>query len=96
MSTPNNTIDDLRAILFDTMRGLKNGSIDIERAKAISDTAQTIVNVAKVEVDHARITGASGSRFLGAPDPQAPEQTPKGTTVEPIPGGRKITHRLGG
>lgn len=86
-----NTIDDLRAMLMDTMRDLKDGKIDIERAKAISDTAQTLVNVAKVEVDYAKLTGQSGSRFLGLPD----QTRSNGTTVVPIPGGRKITHKIG-
>lgn len=59
-----NNINDLRTHLFDTIRELKNGKIDIEKAKAISDIAQVIVNSAKVEVDHAKVTGSKGSGFL--------------------------------
>lgn len=31
--------------------------MEIDRAKTIADVAQVIINSAKVEVDHARITG---------------------------------------
>ena len=59
-----NDITELREILFDTLRGLKDKSTDIEHAKAISDTAQVIINSAKVEVDHARHTGRQTTSFL--------------------------------
>ncbi|WP_201799932.1 hypothetical protein [Andreprevotia sp. IGB-42] len=56
---------DLHEKLFETLDGLKSGTMDIERAKAISDIAQTIINGAKVEVDYIKQTGAAkGSGFL--------------------------------
>lgn len=60
------TIDDLRAHLFQTLEALsdKAAPMDIARAKAISDVAQTIINTAKVEVDFARVTGENVSNFL--------------------------------
>ena len=66
MSDQNN-VDKLRDILFETLGDLKNkeNPMDIERAKAISDVAQTIINTAKVEIDHAKVTGStSTTRFL--------------------------------
>jgi len=60
-------INELRSILFDTLRALKNkdDSIDLERAKAINDTAQVLINSAKAEVDFIRVTGqASSSGFI--------------------------------
>lgn len=64
-----NTINDLRTHLFDALRGVKDKSMDIETAKAISDISQVIVNSAKVEVDYAKATGSKGSWFLErAPD----------------------------
>lgn len=60
-----NDITELRSILFDTLRGLKDKSIDIDHAKAINDTAQVIVNSAKVEVDYAKNTGTgTTSNFM--------------------------------
>ena len=54
MNNNQNNITELRVILFDTLRGLKDKTIDIEHAKAISDTAQVIINSAKVEADYAK------------------------------------------
>jgi len=63
-----NDATELREHLFATIRGLKDKSISIEQAKAISDTAQTIINGAKVEVEYAKVVGAEiGSSFLPAP-----------------------------
>lgn len=67
------TVDDLREHLFATLQGLKDGSIDIDRAKAISDVAQTIINSAKVEVEAARLVeGTAAPKFLGGQDALPP------------------------
>lgn len=70
------TINDLREHLFATLDGLrdKDKPIDIDRAKAIAEIAQTIINSAKVEVDHMRVAGtAVGTGFIAAMP--APEPT---------------------
>lgn len=46
------------------MDGLANGTMDIDKAKAISDLGQTIINTAKVEVEHMKITGGTSSGFI--------------------------------
>lgn len=64
---PRNKIEDLRNHLFATLEALQDecNPMDIERAKAISDVAQTIINSAKVEVDFLKATGeATGSGFF--------------------------------
>ena len=67
MSAINNDVTKLRNHLFDTLDCLKNKTIDIERAKAICEVSQTIINSAKVEVDFAKVTGKQiGSTFLPA------------------------------
>ena len=58
-----NDAAELRSMLFETMRGLKDGELDVEKAKAINETAQTIINSAKVEVDYIKTAGGK-SRFL--------------------------------
>ena len=65
-----NKITDLRNHLFETLEALKDPDkpMDLERARVISDVAQTIINSAKVEVDlvkaiNASAPGASG--FFG-------------------------------
>jgi hypothetical protein len=61
-----NDVNDLREHLFAALKGLKDGTVNIEQAKAMSDVAQVIINSAKVEVDYAKATGStSGSGFLG-------------------------------
>ena len=80
----NNNIEALRGHLFATLAALqdKNNPMDIERAKAVSDVAQVIINTAKVEVEHAKVTGSKGSAFLGSQS--ALPQGITGTTVHRI------------
>lgn len=62
-----NKIEDLRDHLFATLEGLQDVEtpMDLDRAKAITDVAQTLINSAKVEVDYLRTTGAiQGSGFI--------------------------------
>jgi hypothetical protein len=61
-----NKIEDLRNHLFATIEGLMDDEkpLDIERAKAIADVAQVIVNSAKVEVDFLKVSGVRGSNFI--------------------------------
>ncbi len=69
-----NRIEDLRNHLFETLEGLKDKDdpMPLDRAKAIADTAQTIINSAKVEVDFLRVVGATeGSGFI----PEQPRKT---------------------
>lgn len=65
----NENIVELRKVLFETLRGLtdKNNPMDIDRARAISEVAQTMINSAKVEVDFIKATEGNGSGFLEAP-----------------------------
>ena len=96
-----NTITELRTHLFDTLRELKAGKMDLDRAKAINDTAQIIINSAKVEVDHIKITGGC-SEFIDtatAPSPPGLPQTMRTAngikTVTHLPGVGSVTqHKL--
>ena len=76
-----NNVNDLREHLFAALKGLKDGTVNIEQAKAMSDVAQVIINSAKVEVDFAKATGAtSGSDFLVQHLDQPDADLPKGIT----------------
>jgi hypothetical protein len=71
------TINDLREHLFATLEGLrdKENPLDIDRAKAVAEVAQTIINSAKVEVEHMKISGeVDGTGFIVAalPAPASP------------------------
>lgn len=59
MSENSYTINDLRGDLAATIRALRYGDekMSVEKAKAIGDLAQTMINSAKVEVDMLRAVG---------------------------------------
>lgn len=70
-----NRLKELRDHLFDTIQRLKDDTkpMDIDRALAVAEVAQTIVNSARVEVDFYKVTGQKGqSDFLPAAPPPAP------------------------
>jgi len=58
---PKNKIEDLRNHLFATLEALQDDEkpMEIDRAKAIADVAQVIVNSAKIEVEYIRATGGN-------------------------------------
>ncbi len=92
-----NNVSDLRAHLFETIAALrdKNDPMDIDRAKAISEVATTIINTAKVEVDYIRATGSTGTLpFL---EHKPDEETDQAGTTQEKPGilGRTV-HRIKG
>jgi len=47
----------MRNIIFDTMIGVNDGSIDVEKAKVIATLSQTLINSVKTENDFLKITG---------------------------------------
>lgn len=84
-----NNIDRVRAHLFDVLDGLtdKEQPMAIDRAKAICEAAQTLINSAKVEVDFLKVTGGDGGKFLQPAEPT--KDLPDGIT-------RIVQHRLRG
>ena len=85
MSTPN-TMDTLRGHLFDVLAGVKAGEIDVDRAKAVCEVSQTIINTAKAESDYAKVTGLAVSSSLievkSAPAPMAIAAPAEAVTIE--------------
>jgi hypothetical protein len=83
-----NDINELRDLMFETLKALKDkdNPMDIERAKAVSNAAQVIVNSVKVEIDYLKVSGGTGSGFIPDKLPE-PGKAP-GLTVR--------THRLPG
>jgi hypothetical protein len=88
----NETITDLRGHLFRTLDQLANTTTppDLERARAVAEIAQTLINSAKVEVEFLKVTGGEGSGFIPAAD-----HSP-GTRRTSLPGATIIQHRLQG
>ena len=62
-----NKIEDLRNHLFATIEGLLDPDkpMELDRAKAVAEVAQVMINSAKVEVDMVKALGAAtGSGFM--------------------------------
>jgi hypothetical protein len=69
MNEKSDNLKTLREALFATLNGVKDGTLDLDRARAVNEVAKTIVDTAKVEVDYLRTTGAEGSsEFIAAPE----------------------------
>jgi DUF1009 family protein len=89
---PKNTMTDLRNHLFEVMEALKDDEkpMDIARAKAVVDVAQTIVNSAKVEVDFLNAIDSSESTdFFDMQRIERRRSLASGGSPEPIQ--RRIT-----
>lgn len=70
-----NKMEDLRNHLFATIESLSDDEklMDLDRAKTISDVAQTLINTAKVEVDLIKATGQQrDSGFITSEKPALP------------------------
>ena len=61
-----NKISDLRNHLFETIERLKDEEkpMDLDRARAVAEVADRIIDSAKVEVKFMEVTGAGGSGFI--------------------------------
>jgi hypothetical protein len=57
-------MDDLREVLFATLQGVKDGSVDLDKARAINELGKTLTDTAKVEVDYLRVTAGASSGFM--------------------------------
>lgn len=69
-----NKIEDLRNHLFETIEMLKDKEqpLDIDRAKAISQVADTIIEAAKVEVKFVEVTRARSASDFFEPKKELP------------------------
>lgn len=72
-------IDDLRAKLFDTLDRLNDtdNPMEVDRAKAVAEVAQVIINSAKVEVEFMRQRGSERTATGFIPDVEAPPGQPR-------------------
>lgn len=96
------TIDELRDHLFETLQALKREKdpMDIQRAQAIANVANAIIESAKVEVNFLKVTGALKSTgFLPSdddpkipglpPSPRAQEEADRLKRIAATPGPTK-------
>jgi hypothetical protein len=64
MSDDKYDLTALRAALFETLRGVRTGTVDLDKARAINEIGKTLIDTAKVEVDYLRVTGGGESTFI--------------------------------
>lgn len=82
-----NDINKLRETLFATLEGIKDGTIDTEKAKSINDVSQTIINTAKAEIEFAKVNGSVDSSFFNKITLPGAQSLPKEKEVKQIPTG---------
>jgi hypothetical protein len=76
-----NRVEDLRNHLFETLESLrdKQEPMDLDRARAIANVAQVIVNAVVAENEFIKLVGGQGSGFIPAPEPRKLEPPDAGT-----------------
>jgi len=57
-------ITNLYEVLFQTIKDLRDGDIDIHQAKAINESAQVIINAGKLQIDYLKLQQKAESSFL--------------------------------
>lgn len=82
-----NDITQLRQHLFDAIAGVRTGTLDLDKARAINELGKTLTDTARVEVDYLRATGGGESSFLAPATDDAADELPPGIT-------RSVVHRL--
>lgn len=88
-------ITRVRSALFDTLDRLtdKENAMPIDRAKAVCDVAQVLINTAKVEIEHMKLVKGktTGTGFLASPAtaPASPKRTTFPATPETNPDNNK-------
>lgn len=90
-------INALRAHLFATLEALRdeNNPMELDRAKAIAEVAQVVINSARAEIEFARATEREvSSRFL-LPAGTAPQPDKPAAAAHPGYLGSRI-HRIQG
>ena len=65
-----NKIEDLRNHLFAAIEGIMDEEkpLELDKAKAVAELAQVIINSAKVEVDFMTKIGGKGTNFIPSED----------------------------
>lgn len=63
------TIEDLRETLFSTLQAVKDGTLDLDKARAVNEIGKTLIDSARVEVDYLRTAGGGESSFIATPGP---------------------------
>lgn len=82
--TETNDMDSLRAVLFETIRDVRSGKLDVAKAKAVSDLSGRLLESQKIVHEHMRLTESSDlAGLLPAPSCTRPRELPPGRPRAP-------------
>lgn len=81
-TTTTKTIDDLRDMLFATLQAVRDGTMDLDKARAVNEIGKTLVDTARVEVDYLKSSGGGESAFISSAvgSDNLPDGLPRGIT----------------
>ena len=103
VATGKNSLAELRATLFETMQAVKDGKMDLDRARTVNAIGKTLVESAMVEVEFIKATGGEGSDFMGGREGEGADSTEshlrlasRGTPAAHNPFPMSARHRLEG
>ena len=63
----------LRSHIFETMKALRDGRMDVSTANAMSGAAQTMINTLKVEIEARKLVGAKSLPEFISPESEPVE-----------------------
>lgn len=69
-----NDVNALRDHMFGVLEDLKSGKIDIKKAKAMSEVSEAIINIAKAEIEFAKVNGNVNTQFFHKSELPKPTQ----------------------
>jgi hypothetical protein len=84
-TTPNNDLAALRALLFEAIREVKTGAMDLNRARLVNEIGKTLVDSGRLQVDYLRLTDGERADFMEPPAPALPAGI-TGVTVHRLKG----------
>ena len=88
MAANDHTIGALRAVLFETIAQVRDGSIEADQARGVNELSKRLIELARVETDYLKESGGGASTFM-EPEKTADEQLPAGIT-------QRTVHRIRG
>lgn len=74
---PRNNIQDLYNLLFDELRDLRAGKVDVAHANAVSNLATSLTKAGELECRFLEICGGTGTGFVPETEEEKPAQQPQ-------------------
>lgn len=80
-TTETNGMAGLQDLIMQSMRDVRAGTLDADKAKAVNALAQTLINSARAEVEFLRVTNRTKSHFFQQADDAQERLTGSGGVV---------------